>query len=56
MVKRPSWKKSNVLWDDEVLIWERMTRGDRDAQVGRWLDSLESGLHLDLQTIAVVRQ
>ena len=54
MSNRPSWKKSHVPWEKEVVIWERMALGENDIQVGFWLDT--RGFHLDRETLGRVRR
>jgi hypothetical protein len=57
----PEWKKTNVGWDTEVLIWSLMAKGLNDTQVGKFLDTQRdplnnrSTLSLDRSTIAKVR-
>ena len=57
----PEWKITNVRWDTEVLIWDLMSKGYNDTQVGRFLDAQAdpmnhgSTLSLDRSTIAKVR-
>ena len=58
---KPPWKLTNTPWKIEVAIWERMSLGENDKQVGLWLDQQEKSnnndtLHLDRDTISSVRK
>lgn len=57
--KTPSWKRTQIEWEPEVVIWERFAKGATDKQVFMWLE-LQSGSNgirpLDIETIANVRK
>ncbi len=53
MSKRPDWRKTNVPWEQKVIIWEYMAKGSTDSEIERDLEF--SGMSWHGKTIGKVR-
>ena len=52
MANRPEWKQTNVPWDRQIQVWERMSVGDSTSEIGGWLE--RQGYPLAAKTIRKV--